>query len=1452
MPFARLSFVAAVAAAALSGACSFKLDRLDGVSPGDIAGTSIEDDTGDAAAFARVEPMGASKVFRALQSGAFVVNGLPAGAFVLKMSEDTDGDGFLERGAYRAVSLRNITNPDGNKELSSVLLGTVRLQGTADVTGRVLRDDTGAPLAGAQVIAYRRADDLAGDVTALVDAADQRVGDQSLPAESAVVTGADGTFTLPGVMPGDARVLALLRDGTDLFVFDSGKVPLAAGDRKDLGDVRALLQADDPKDVQVNVVVGVGGGGGANDSVHVRIQRSADPLGPAAFDGDATANSDTTIQLPIDTYDVLVVEGNSVRGGLRGVPSTTDEGQVARWVILLDAADGCDADSRDRDGDGLKSIPLARMAECAAQCAGQDGAARSSASCTLAPGGTGDGADGGTFDCNDDGDDENDPAEAACFGACAGSDADRDGVCSGPDLDPCCDAAGTCLPRCSGTPAPFDGGVLVDGGNSDGGALVDGGDVDGGALVDGGDVDGGVGAPDAGFPDAGDPPFFDQVDDPGDQDGVRSLSVGVVPAFPAPGLAVLTGTFNDGDDGPLPPAALGACSFKRDGAATAISPNAGYVAWIDARTGVCVDSLVVEGLAGTNEGAPDIAGAVQNAAGETYLFGDGVGVVRLLRGAATLADIDGSALDKRFAFVARVGADRSTLLVKLTTVHALRVSGNASASSLSLAGADLVVSGTRDGSFDIGAASLPAPGTGCCTDVWVARLAADTLAPAWAVPVGDVVDSISIDAVDAREDPASGDVVLLSRVGFGSVTFGNVSVAGDFNSGPGTALERFSSADGSPKWLTSIGNNPDFIGIGSSLALSPSGAKLFVGGSFKGPAAFFFGPTNPDFFVELDADDQTRAAFLLGYDPATGNPLDGAHLVLQPGPGEFGSDRSAEVDALDVPDDTTVIAGGDTDAALALPGAAGVVVAGPHERKARSPWVARFDGLAGVWAAAGRALGGAGNALGANDSVHAVRLLDDNAVLVAGNLGGRTVLGDVAALPRLSVESASDAFVWRVIDGGGTLTHGFEDNACSARADCGAGETCDPRSLTCVAACAADGDCAGATCDTFTGLCGAACTGAGDCGSDPTAPACTRGVCLPSCLTTLPGLLCSAVDECCDFSAGACTAAPTFFDSDVTWVFDGQSGFWQQRFVSPFPRPRTGAAMAQLGATSAVLFGGRAQGGALLSDTQVWDGGQLTWTDTATNTTPPAREGHAMAEAPSALAGAAVLLFGGDAGGAVIAGEDGWVFTRGDWSAVAPGADGTPPARTEAGLAFDGNHTVFLFGGRAADGTVLGDLWPFDTDTRTWGAEIAPGGGPVPPRAGHMMALDPTTQGIFVIGGVDGAGAVLDDVWLLDLGATPPAFTQGNPLPAPRAFAGISQDPVGDVVLVDGVDASGAPAHETFLLQPESGSFAFADAFPPDRRERPAMAFDGTAAVLFGGDETSSDGICPAVDQNLQ
>ena len=121
-------------AAVLLSSC-FALDRLNGVEPGEIDGTTIRLEGGPAVD-AAIAVKGTTRLVRSGADGAFRIRGLQGATWALKLSTDADNDGIDERSAFRAVSTSNSTSAP-----LSVLLGDVVLLGTGTLTGVVVVGD---------------------------------------------------------------------------------------------------------------------------------------------------------------------------------------------------------------------------------------------------------------------------------------------------------------------------------------------------------------------------------------------------------------------------------------------------------------------------------------------------------------------------------------------------------------------------------------------------------------------------------------------------------------------------------------------------------------------------------------------------------------------------------------------------------------------------------------------------------------------------------------------------------------------------------------------------------------------------------------------------------------------------------------------------------------------------------------------------------------------------------------------------------------------------------------------------------------------------------------------------------------------------------------------------------------------------------------------------------------
>lgn len=173
--------------------------------------------------------------------------------------------------------------------------------------------------------------------------------------------------------------------------------------------------------------------------------------------------------------------------------------------------------------------------------------------------------------------------------------------------------------------------------------------------------------------------------------------------------------------------------------------------------------------------------------------------------------------------------------------------------------------------------------------------------------------------------------------------------------------------------------------------------------------------------------------------------------------------------------------------------------------------------------------------------------------------------------------------------------------------------------------------------------------------------------------------------------------------------------------------------------------------------------------------------------------GVVAVLFGGrDATGAVLA-DTWWLHpSTTSWTLLAGG-----PAARVGGVFAHGLTGVplVLFGGRDASGGVLGDTWSFDPSAVPQWQQVTTAVAP-PPRTGHAMAgFGDANRGVVLFGGVDAAGNLLDDTWVLTRppgGAPQWAVASPAARPSPRRdHAMVGAWHRGRVQLFGGEDATG-------------------------------------------------------------
>lgn len=162
-----------------------------------------------------------------------------------------------------------------------------------------------------------------------------------------------------------------------------------------------------------------------------------------------------------------------------------------------------------------------------------------------------------------------------------------------------------------------------------------------------------------------------------------------------------------------------------------------------------------------------------------------------------------------------------------------------------------------------------------------------------------------------------------------------------------------------------------------------------------------------------------------------------------------------------------------------------------------------------------------------------------------------------------------------------------------------------------------------------------------------------------------------------------------FFCSD-TWVFNGRN--WVKKEPASSPPEREGHAMAfDAARKEVVLFGGTAgNNGTPLNDTWIWNG--TDWKQLKPRHRPPSRFWHTMAYDPVHRQ---VVMFGGDSGGKIL--NDTWLWDGKDWQ-MSPHQTTAPQLRTSAGMDYDATlGKMVLFSGSVwnsrKDGLIARDSW---------------------------------------------------------------------------------------------------------------------------------------------------------------
>ena len=261
-----------------------------------------------------------------------------------------------------------------------------------------------------------------------------------------------------------------------------------------------------------------------------------------------------------------------------------------------------------------------------------------------------------------------------------------------------------------------------------------------------------------------------------------------------------------------------------------------------------------------------------------------------------------------------------------------------------------------------------------------------------------------------------------------------------------------------------------------------------------------------------------------------------------------------------------------------------------------------------------------------------------------------------------------------------------------------------------------------------------------------------------------------------------------------------------------------------------VLFGGAAEGGALLGDTWEWDG--AAWTDVTPAppaASPDARRSHAMAF--DATIGR-VVLFGGE----TAAGRSGdtWLWNGTEWERVP--ALAAPSARRGHATVYDPIRRVIVLAGGSSDSGFSADTWEWTGASREWTLACEGCVGIENPGAYY----DATVDRVALVAGRNPSGSLSEDVRLFD-GA---AWTTCTKLVPAREGAIAAFDRARGVAVIHGGESE-ADTHVTARTACAPWDELESDgcAGPPARAGH-AIAFDSrrNEIVLFGGASAVSGG----------
>jgi hypothetical protein len=193
------------------------------------------------------------------------------------------------------------------------------------------------------------------------------------------------------------------------------------------------------------------------------------------------------------------------------------------------------------------------------------------------------------------------------------------------------------------------------------------------------------------------------------------------------------------------------------------------------------------------------------------------------------------------------------------------------------------------------------------------------------------------------------------------------------------------------------------------------------------------------------------------------------------------------------------------------------------------------------------------------------------------------------------------------------------------------------------------------------------------------------------------------------------------------------------------------------------------------------------------------------------------------------------------WTKIDP-AGPHPPARGQHSAIYDAAEgRMIVFGGRSRV-KLFSDVWALDLTpgAEAW-TQLSPAGTPPIARRWHSAVYD-TANGRMVVFGGGGGGAVLSDVWALDLTSGAEAWSQlaeGSPGPPARVqHSAIYDAAMGFMILFGGYDA-GTLFNDVWALNLTTETWVqlSPSGTPPTVRRGHTAVYDGANSrlLLFGG-----------------